>query len=198
MGHVDIAPAAAPTTWWDQFLEDAGDWALGKMWIPRALLLLILIYIEIIKFQDNTRWTIFYGITLGFHEMGHLLTAWMGQFLCALMGSVFQVAVPIAVIVIFYRQPDYFGMTVGGFWLSYSLFELAAYIGDARAQDLPLVGFASQEDLQHDWHYILGQLHMLSLDTAFAFFTRVAAVAAGAASLTFAVWLLLRMRSSSR
>ena len=130
--------------------------------------------------------------------MGHLLSGWMGQFLCALMGSVFQVAVPVAVMVVFYRQPDFFGMTVGGFWLSYSLFELAAYIGDARAQDLPLVGFASQEDLQHDWHYILGQLHMLSLDTTFAFFTRVAGVAAGGASLTFAVWLLLRMRNSSR
>jgi hypothetical protein len=198
MGHFETASTPAPGTWWDEFLEDAGDWAEGKMWIPRALLLLILVYIEIIKFHDNTRWTIFYGITLGFHEMGHLVSAWMGQFLCALMGSVFQVAVPIVVIVIFYRQPDYFGMTVGGFWLSYSLFELAAYVGDARSQDLPLVGFASQEDLQHDWHYILGQLHMLSLDTTLAFFIRVAAVAAGAASLTFAVWLLLRMRRSSR
>jgi hypothetical protein len=198
MGHIETASTPAPGTWWDEFLEDAGDWAEGKMWIPRALLLLVLVYIEIIKFHDNTRWTIFYGITLGFHEMGHLVSAWMGQFLCALMGSVFQVAVPIVVIVIFYRQPDYFGMTVGGFWLSYSLFELAAYVGDARSQDLPLVGFASQEDLQHDWHYILGQLHMLSLDTTLAFFIRVAAVAAGAASLTFAVWLLLRMRRSSR
>ena len=198
MGHIETASTPALTTWWDQFLEDAGEWAEGKMWIPRALLLLILVYIEIIKFHDNTRWTIFYGITLGFHEMGHLVSGWMGQFLCALMGSVFQVAVPIVVIVVFYRQPDYFGMTVGGFWLSYSLFELAAYIGDARAQDLPLVGFASQEDLTHDWHYILGQLHMLSLDTTFAFFTRVAAVAAGAASVTFAVWLLLRMSRSSR
>ena len=198
MGHIETASTPAPITWWDQFLDDASDWAEGKMWIPRALLLLILVYLEIIKFHDNTRWTIFYGITLGFHEMGHLVSGWMGQFLCALMGSVFQVAVPIIVIVIFYRQPDYFGMTVGGFWLSYSLFELAAYIGDARAQDLPLVGFASQEDLQHDWHYILGQLHMLPLDTTFAFFTRVAAVAAGAASLTFAVWLLLRMSRSGR
>jgi len=198
MGHIETVSTPAPVTWWDEFLQDAGEWAEGKMWIPRALLLLILVYLEIIKFHDNTRWTIFYGITLGFHEMGHLVSGWMGQFLCALMGSVFQVAVPIIVIVVFYRQPDYFGMTVGGFWLSYSLFELAAYIGDARAQDLPLVGFASQEDLQHDWHYILGQLHMLPLDTTFAFFTRVAAVAAGAASLTFAVWLLLRMSRSGR
>jgi hypothetical protein len=198
MGHIDVVQPSEPQTWWDQFLEDAGEWAEGKMWIPRALLLAVLVYIEILKIHDNSRWTIFYGITLGFHELGHLLTGWTGQFICALMGSVFQVAVPIAVIVIFYQQPDYFGMSVGGFWLSYSLFELAAYVGDARAQDLPLVGFASQEDLQHDWHYILGQMHMLSLDTTFAFFIRVAAVAAGCASLAFAVWLLLRMARSSR
>ena len=164
------------------------------MWLPRALLLLILVYIEILKIRDPTRWTIFYGITLGFHEMGHLVFNWAPHLITALMGSVFQVAVPIAVIVIFYRQPDYFGMSVGGFWLSYSLYELSVYVGDARSRDLPLVGFAAQEDLEHDWNFILGKLHMLPLDHFFAFLLRVAAFGAGAASLAFAVWLLLQMR----
>ena len=178
------------------FLDDAREWAHDRMWIPRALLLLILVYIEVLKIRDPTRWTIFYGITLGFHEMGHLAFGWAPQFIAVLMGSVFQIAVPIAVIVVFYRQPDYFGMSVGGFWLSYSLYELSAYVGDARSQDLPLVGFATQEDLEHDWHYLLGKLHMLPADHVFAFLLRVAAFGAGAASLAFAVWLLMLMRRS--
>ena len=175
-------------------LDDARDWASGRMWVPRALLLVVLLYIEILKIRDATRWTIFYGITLGFHEMGHLVFAWAPHFITALMGSVFQVAVPAIVIVVFYRQPDYFGMSVGGFWLSYSLYELSAYVGDARSQDLPLVGFASQEDLEHDWHYLLGKMHMLPLDHFFAFVLKLIAFGAGAASLAFGVWLLMQMR----
>ncbi len=180
-----------------EFLDDARDWARGRMWIPRALLLIILIYIEILKIRDPTRWTIFYGITLGFHEMGHLVFAWAPHFITAIMGSVFQLAVPVVVIVYFLRQPDYFGMSVGGFWLSYSMAELSVYVGDARSRDLPLVGFASQEDLEHDWNYILGALHMLPADHFFAFLLRMLSFGVGAASLAFAVWLLTQMRRPS-
>src|SRR5438552_2300340 len=42
--------------------------------------------------------------------------------------------------------------------------------------------------------YLVGTLHMLPLDTTFAFLIRVAAFVIGAASLTFAVWLLNEMR----
>src|SRR5689334_11588496 len=145
------------------FLDDARDWARGRSWIPRALLLLILI-------------RLFSGVTLAFHEMGHLAFAWAPQFIAVLMGSVFQVGVPALVIIIFSRQPDYFGMSIGGIWLAYSLWELSDYVGDARAQDLPLVGFASSEDLIHDWHYILGKLHMLPADHALAFVLKVMAL----------------------
>jgi hypothetical protein len=176
---------------WRAIADDAREWARGRMWVPRALLLLILVYIEILKIRDPTRWTIFYGITLGFHEMGHLLFAWAPHLITALMGSVFQVAVPVIVIIYFYRQPDYFGISVGGFWLSYSLYELSVYVGDARSQDLPLVGFASQEDLEHDWHFILGKLHMLPADHFFAFLLKVLAFGAGAASLAFGVFVIL-------
>jgi hypothetical protein len=199
MGHIEVT-RKVPTRsfFWDEFLEDAREWARGRMWIPRALLLAILVYVEILKLRDASRWTIFYGITLGFHEMGHLVFAWAPQFITVLMGSVFQVAVPVVVMASFYRQRDYFGMSVGGFWLSYSLFELSAYVGDARAQQLPLVGFAAQEDLEHDWHYLLEVLRMLPLDTTLAFLLKVAAFGAGMGSLAFAVWLLMQMARSSR
>jgi hypothetical protein len=109
------------------------------------------------------------------------------------MGSVFQVAVPVACVIYFVRQPDYFGASVGGFWLSYSLYELSAYVGDARARDLPLVGFASSEDLEHDWGYLLGALHMLPADHFFAFLLRAAGLVTGLAACAFAVWLLIMM-----
>src|SRR5437762_6715257 len=175
----------------NDFLGESREWARGRMWIPRALLLTYLAYAFVRFLRDPDSGTIFSGITLAFHEMGHLLFAWAPHFITALMGSVFQVAVPVIVIIVFYRQPDYFGMSVGGIWLSYSLWELSDYVGDARAQDLPLVGFASQEDLTHDWHYLLGKMHMLPADHFFAFLLKVAALGAGAASVAFAVFVIL-------
>ena len=46
---------------------------------------------------------LFSGITLAFHEMGHLLFAWAPHFVTALMGSVFQVAIPVIVVIVFYH-----------------------------------------------------------------------------------------------
>ena len=44
----------------------------------------------------------------------------------SLMGSGTQLLIPVIVMIVFLRQPDYFGVAVGGFWLSYSMFDLGA------------------------------------------------------------------------
>jgi hypothetical protein len=78
-----------------ELLDDARDWARGRMWIPRALLLTYLVYAEVRLFRDPEHGTIFSGITLAFHEMGHLLFGFAGHFIGALMGSGVQVLVPM-------------------------------------------------------------------------------------------------------
>lgn len=199
MGKIESARATAVASvqnWLTGFLSDAEDWARGRMWIPRAVLLLYLVYADFRFLRDPLSSTMFSGITLAFHEMGHLIFAFAGHFISALMGSGTQVLVPIIVIIIFLRQPDYFGVAVGGFWLSFSLFELANYVGDARAMELPLVGFT--DDPEHDWHYLLSATHLLQLDTFFGFLIRVAATLSGVASLALACWLLLVMARSRR
>lgn len=199
MGKFEAAhaqPATSFPPWAQTFLDDAEDWARGRMWIPRALLLLYLVYADFRFLRDPSSGTMFSGITLAFHEMGHLLFAFAGHFIGSLMGSGMQVLVPIVVVIIFVRQPDYFGAAVGGFWLSFSLFELARYVADARAMELPLVGFS--DDPEHDWHYLLSTTHLLQLDTAFGFLIRVVAALSGVASLALACWLLLVMARSRR
>ncbi|MBV9071284.1 MAG: hypothetical protein JO231_21395, partial [Acidobacteria bacterium] len=157
------------------------------MWVPRALLLAYLAYAFVRFLVQPDSGTIFSGITLAFHEMGHLLFAWAPHFVASFMGSGMQVLIPIVVMIVFRRQEDDFGVAVGGFWLSFSLFELARYVGDARSMDLPLVGFSS--DPEHDWHYLLGAMHMLPADHFLAFLIRAAAFIIGTASFAFAVWL---------
>jgi hypothetical protein len=191
MGRIEAAPRPSEPTRLDALREEAEGWANGRMWIPRALLLLYLLYAEIRFLRDPMSSTMFSGITLAFHEMGHLIFAFMGHFIGSLMGSGTQLLIPIIVMIVFARQPDYFGISVGGFWLSFSMFELANYVGDARAMDLPLVGFS--DDPEHDWHYLLSTTHLLPLDTMFAFLLRVAATLIGLASLAFGVWLLTKM-----
>lgn len=180
----------------EEFLSDAREWARGRSWIPRALLLAYLVYADIRFLRDPLSSTMFSGITLAIHEGGHLLFAFLGHWISALMGSGTQVLVPVIVVLLFYRQEDYFGMAVGGFWLSFALFELANYVADARAMELPLVGFS--DDPEHDWHYLLSSMHLLNFDTTFAFLTRVAATVIGAGSFAFAVWLLVTMARSPR
>jgi hypothetical protein len=177
-----------------EFLEEAAEWARGKMWVPRALLLAYLVYADFQYFRDPLHRTLFSGITLAFHEMGHLLFNFAGHFIGSLMGSGMQILIPLIVVIVFYRQSDFFGMAVGGFWFSFSLFELATYVADARAMELPLVGFT--DDPEHDWHYLLSTLGILNLDTTLAFLIRLVATVSGVASLAFAVWLLLVMARS--
>lgn len=112
------------------------------------------------------------------------------------MGSGLQILIPIIVIISFYRQTDYFGIGVGGFWLSFSLFELATCVGDGRAMELPLVGFT--DDPEHGWHYLLSAVGMLKFDTTLAFLIRFAATLIGLASLAFSVWLLIVMARQPR
>jgi len=182
--------------WLTTFLDEAAEWARGRMWIPRALLLVYLVYAGYRLFSDPESSTMFSGITLAFHEMGHVIFNVAGHFIGSLMGSGTQVLIPIVVIILFYRQPDFFGMAVGGFWLSFSLFELARYVGDARAMELPLVGFT--DDPEHDWHYLLSTTGLLGADTTLAFLIRLVATASGVASLAFAVWLLIRMAQEQK
>ncbi len=200
MGRIEPAhleqPAGELQVWLTELFDEARHWSRGRMWVPRALLMVYLVYAEVRFLRDPLRSTLFSGITLAFHEMGHLLFRFAGEFIGTLMGSGMQLLIPMAVIVIFYRQPDYFGVAVGGFWLSFSMFELANYVGDARAMNLPLVGFS--DDPQHDWHYLLSTLRLLPLDTALAFVLRVSAVAIAAGSLAFAVWLLRQMQLYNR
>ena len=179
-----------------EFLDEAREWCRGRMWIPRAVLLLYLVYAEFRLLRDPESSTIFSGITFAFHELGHVIFGFAGHFISSLMGSGTQILIPIIVMIVFYRQPDYFGISVGAFWLSFSLFDLANYVGDARAMDLPLVGLTA--DPEHDWHYLLSTVGLLPFDTTLAFLTRVLATLIGVASLAFAVWLLVQMATQRR
>lgn len=184
--------ATASPSWHVRKRDDARAWAAGRMWVPRALLLLYLAYAGWRHLTDPAYGSIFSGVTLTIHELGHVLFGPFGEWLAVAGGSITQLAAPAAVALILLRQRDYFGVAVGGAWLSMSLSNLAVYVGDARAQDLPLVSLGGG-DVVHDWNYLLGSVHLLPHDTQIAGLVRLAAFAALAASTWLGAWLCVVM-----
>ena len=61
------------------------------------------------------------AITLGVHELGHVLLFWAGSVVSIAGGSLAQIAAPLAAVFLLGRQRDYFGVAVAGAWLSSSL-----------------------------------------------------------------------------
>lgn len=189
-------------TFFRDFRDDAADWAQGRWWAPRLLLLLYLAYAAFQHFRDPEFSTfLFGGVTFGIHELGHVIFSPLGEFLGIAGGSLAQVLAPILAGVTFLYwqrdgepQRDYFALAVSGFWLSFSLHNLALYVGDARRQLLPLLGLSS--DPLHDWAYLLGRLGLLTYDLRIAGLIRLAAIVISLAALLFAAWLLKRMAAA--
>jgi hypothetical protein len=186
----DISAAWIPER---TFFQQAEKWCQGRQWAPRLLLLSFFAFIFVKHLQDPQYASIFKGLNLGIHELGHIIFAPFGQFINVAGGSFFQCLVPIIAIFMFYRQRDFFAIAIAFGWLATNLFDVALYISDANTEELPLVSPFQGEEVIHDWNYLLGQLHLLSYDGTIAFCVRALALLSMFICLGFGIWLVLTM-----
>lgn len=189
-------PIKVPTwkKWLRSFIEEAGEWAAGRMWYIRAILWAYFAYVFIRHLADPLYHCLFGGINLGIHELGHLVFRPLGEFISITGGTFWELAVPLISFCIFYRQRDFFALFVSAGWLSTALFDVATYAGDARAMELPLVSpFGSGEDILHDWNHMLGATGLLGADHTLAFLFRLLAAAFMLGGLVWGGWLLRTM-----
>ena len=171
---------------------EAELWCEGKSPWLRLGLLAYLLYAGIQHLLEPLFRSWFAGITLIFHEMGHILFAGLGHTMMLLGGSILQLAVPLAAAsYLLMRQRDYFGLAVGGAWLSFATWEMATYIYDAAREELPLVGFG--DDPQHDWGTLLTQWGILNSCDTIAAGVRLTATVIWAGSIVLGGWLCWRM-----
>ena len=103
-------------------------------------------------------------VDLMFHEAGHMIFMFFGEFVQFLGGTIMQLLVPIICGIAFLRQKDYFAAAVMLWWLGENFWDVSIYIADARLQALSLIGG------EHDWHYILGKMDLLAADQRIAMF----------------------------
>ena len=176
----------------EKMRDDARDWATGRSALVRLPLLAYLVYGGIRHIFDPMYKTWFGGITLAFHEMGHLLFMFFGKTLMFLGGSIMQLFIPTAAgVYLLLRQRDWFGLAVCASWLGYSEWEMATYMADAVKEELGLVGFSGNPE--HDWNTLFGQWHLLSHCEGIATFVRICAFLTWAGATAFSFWLCRRM-----
>ncbi|HSG82396.1 MAG TPA: hypothetical protein VLC48_09105 [Gemmatimonadota bacterium] len=175
-----------------RFLQSARRWSQGRAWSWRSLILAYLAYAALRSIQDPDYRSLFSAITLAFHEMGHILFGPFGQTLMIAGGSITQLAIPVvAALLLLKQQGDYFGFSVGTAWLGLSSLDLARYIGDARAMELPLVSLGPEAE--HDWFYLLSRMSWLRYDTRIAGAVAALGTVVLVLSIAFGVWLCLGM-----
>src|SRR5436190_2350496 len=173
----------------DEHDEDSRS---GWIWIPRAAFVLYLTWVFIKSVGKTWPQTLFSAIDLGIHEAGHLLFRPFGTFMMVAGGTILQLLAPIATGILFLRRRDRFGACFAAAWVGINLVEVSVYVGDARAQVLPLVTVGGG-DAMHDWAYMLGRMGCIQHGTKIAAMFRAAGFILHAAAILAAAWVTIRV-----
>ncbi len=135
-----------------------------------------------------------HNINLPFHEAGHVVFRPFGDFVASLGGTLGQLLMPlICGGVLLYQRGDTFGASVCVWWLGQNLLDIAPYMADARAGELPLLGgnFGKSSPYGvHDWEFILGELGLLAFDKTLAAITLNCGRVIMVAALAWGAWLV--------
>jgi hypothetical protein len=107
-------------------------------------------------------------VNLPFHEAGHLIFRPFGQFITSLGGTLGQLLMPtICMLTLLLKTRDPFGAGLCLWWVGENFLDIAPYINDARAGQLPLLGgnFGHSAPYGfHDWEYLLTESGLLAQD----------------------------------
>jgi len=126
-----------------------------------------------------------HGSLLIFHEAGHVLFMPFGEFLAVLGGSLFQLIVPAFFVAYFAWKREPYAAAFAALYLAASFADVAIYIADARAGELPLIG---GERSNHDWTFLLIEMNALQHDTSIGWYVARVGGLVFAAALAAGTW----------
>lgn len=107
---------------------------------------------------DPTEWHFIDHVNLIFHEAGHPIMMFFGRFLHIAGGTIFQIGIPAALTLYFWKQGQLFSASLLLFWVGQNFINVSIYAGDAIIQQLPLLG---GDAAGHDWTNMLTMLGLL-------------------------------------
>ena len=172
-----------------------GDEA-SRAWLFRARIggvVLVALY-ALRRLANAEHWDLLDDLNLAVHEAGHLVFAPFGEMTGTLGGSLFQVLVPLAFVAYFARSRQRYAAAITLAWVGASLLNVSRYIGDARAQELPLLG---GENAVHDWWWILIEWDLLGRDLVIARAVHAAGAVAFVAALAIGGAAAMAARSTA-
>jgi hypothetical protein len=147
--------------------------ALEKEWqpLPRWAVSAWLAFYAVFLFQLARGSGLLPMIDLVFipiHEGGHLLFGYFGRALMVAGGTILQLFVPLALAAYFCFQRQIAGTVFCLFCFFEQFLPIAAYMADARAQQLPLLTVGDPEFVEHDWFVMFSGMGVLRHDTQIA------------------------------
>src|SRR5216117_356912 len=124
-----------------------------------------------------------------FHEAGHPIIGLFSSRLEPYGGTIGQLVFPIVLAVSFWRKDQPLSFAGSLIWFFENWLNIARYMADARAQELPLVGGGD-----HDWNTIFGRWNVLAYDTRIATVVKIMGWSGMAAVCAWVVWRWYRDR----
>ena len=128
------------------------------------------------------------------HEGGHLLFSYFGHTLMVAGGTLLQLGVPLMLAVYFAFQRQAIGTAFCSFFFFENFLNVATYMADARAQELPLITVGDPEFVEHDWFAMFSQVGVLQYDTKIAAVVRAIG---WLGMIAVVVWLWWRTQPST-
>jgi hypothetical protein len=135
-----------------------------------------------------------HSINLPIHEFGHVLFRPFGRFMMILGGSLFQVMVPLIVMIVFLRQRDNFEASIMLGWAGQNFIDLYPYISDAQYRGLPLIMGMGEEG--HDWGNLLTMLGTVENSYAYGKFSFTVGVIILICSFAWGAYILYKQKKN--
>jgi len=124
-----------------------------------------------------------------FHEAGHPIIGLFSSRLEPYGGTIGQLVFPIVLAVSFWRKDQPLSFAGSLLWFFENWLNIARYMADARAEELPLVGGGD-----HDWNTIFGRWNVLAYDTNIASVVNIIGWSGMATVCVWVVWRWYRDR----
>lgn len=99
-----------------------------------------------------TQWHFIDNVNLIFHEAGHTIFFFLGEYVQILMGSGFQILLPLGIALYFFFHNQKISGSICILWVGQNLLNVSVYAGDALKMQLDLLG---GDSTIHDWNYLL-------------------------------------------
>jgi len=192
-----------PDNWLQMLLESdiyAGSKAvfLGRCLLLPAFLIWSWLLITPGPASNAVGESFLHNINLPFHEAGHIFFRPFGAFITSLGGTLGQLLMPaICMFTLLLKTRDPYGAALGLWWLGENFLDIAPYINDARAGQLPLLGGNFGESSPygfHDWEYLLTESGLLRHDHLLAKLSHLTGTLLMVTALLCCAYLLIKQR----